>query len=292
MYPALVGSIWQSFEAKPKQALKLLRVESTTKKIVQKAGVTGVGLPTFVEEGADTPTDTMIPLPAKTFRMLKYGLGIGASREIIADDDHGLMTRRSEILGESIAESIEIQGFSVFNNAFDATNYPTPDGVALLSASHPAYKAGGLRSNLLGTPADLDQDSLELMLIDWENLTDHRGFFQMNPDPVLLVPPNYRFTAMEITKSDQRSDSANNAINALKYAETGPLRVMVSPYLTDPDAWFLVSPKRNELYWFWRERPYPSKDYWEKSETGVVYLRYRADYGAAGDRGIMGTPGA
>lgn len=292
MYPALVGSIWQSFQAKRKLALRLLRVETTTKKIVQKAGVTGVGLPVFVEEGADTPTDSMVPLPAKTFRMLKYGLGIGASREIIADDDHGLMSRRSEILGESIAESMEIQGFSIFNNAFDASGYPTPDGVALLSASHPAYKAGGLRSNLLGTPADLDQDSLELALTDYENLTDHRGFFQNNPDPVLLVSPLNRFNAYEITKSDQRSDSPNNAINALKYADSGPLDVMVSPYLTDPDAWFLVSPKRNELYWIWREKPYTARDYWEKSETGVVYLRYRADYGAAGDRGIYGTPGA
>lgn len=292
MYPALVGSIWQAFDAKPKQALKLLRTDTTTKKIVQKAGVTGVGLPTFVEEGADTPTDTLVPLPAKTFRMLKYGLGIGASREIIADDEHGLMTRRTEILGESIAESMEIQGFSVFNNAFDGTNYPLPDGQALLSANHPAYKSGGVRNNLLGTPADLTADSLELALIDYENMIDHRGFFQTNPDPVLLVAPQNRFEAFEITKSDMRSNTNNNATNPLKYAESGPLRVMVSPYLSDPDAWFLVAPKKNDLWWIWRERPYTAKDYWEKSETGVVYMRYRCDYGAVSDRGVYGTPGA
>lgn len=292
MYPALVGSIWQAFEAKPKQALEILRVETTTKKIAQKAGVTGVGLPTLVEEGADTPTDTMVPTPLKTFKMAKYGLGIGASREIVADDDHGMMTRRAEILGESIAESIEIQGFSIFNNAFDAANFPQPDGVALCSTSHPLYKAGGVGTNLLATAADLSQDSLELALIDWENMLDHRGFFQGNGNPVLLVAPLNRFDAMEITKSDQRSDTPNNAINAINYSETGPISVRVSPYLTDPDAWFLVAPKRNDLYWFWRDKPYPSRDYWEKSETGVVYLRYRADFGAAGWRGCYGTPGA
>jgi hypothetical protein len=292
MLPAITGAIWQAFDAKPKQAMKLLRVETTTKKIIQKAGVTGVGLPTFVEEGADTDTDTMMQLPPKTYRMLKYGLGIGASRELVADDEHGIISRRAEILGESIAEGLEIQGFSVVNNGFDATNYPGPDGKALFSLTHPAYKAGGVRSNLLAVAADLDQDSLELALIDYENMTDHRGFFQVNPNPVLLVAPQNRFTAYEITKSDQRSDTGNNAINALKYAETGPLNVMVSPYLTDPDAWFLIAPKKNDLLWVWREKPYTARDYWEKSETGVVYVRYRADFGFSTERGTYGTPGA
>jgi hypothetical protein len=292
MLPAITGGAWQAFEAKPKLGLKLLGSETTGKKIIQKAGVTGVGLPALVLEGGDTDTDTMVQLPAKTYRMAKYGLGIGASRELVADDEHGIISRRAEMLGESIAESIEIQAASVFNNAFDVTNYPGPDGVALCSLTHPAYKAGGVRVNLLATAADLDVASLELALIDYENMVDHRGFFQSLPTPKLLVAPANRFNAMEITKSNMRSDTANNAINAFDYAENGRIDPLVWAYLTDPDAWFLVAPKKNELLWVWRERPYTAKDYWEKSETGVVYLRYRADFGFHGDRGIYGTPGA
>jgi len=292
MLPAITGSVWEAFDAKPKQGLMLLGNESTQKKIIQKAGVTGVGLPALVQEGADTDTDTFVQLPTKTYRIAKYGLGIGASRELVADDEHGIITQRSEMLGESIAESIEIQAFSVLNNGFDETNFPGPDGKALFSLTHPAYKAGGVRINLLSSAADLDVASLELALIDYENMVDHRGFFQRLPTPRLLVSPTNRFNAYEITKSNQRSDTANNAVNAFKYGENGNIEPMVSAYITDPDSWFLVAPKKNGMLWVWRERPYTAKDYFEKSETGVVYLRYRADFGFHSDRGVYGTPGA
>ena len=292
MLPAITGGVWESFDAKPKQGLMLLGSETTQKKIIQKAGVTGVGLPALILEGADADTDTFVQLPTKTYRMAKYGLGIGASRELVADDEHGIISQRAEMLGESIAESMEIQAFSVLNNAFDVTNYPGPDGVALCSLTHPAYKAGGVRINLLASAADLDVASLELALIDYENMVDHRGFFQRLPTPRLLVAPLNRFNAYEITKSNQRSDTPNNATNAFKYGENGNIEPMVSAYLTDPDAWFLVAPKKNGMLWVWREKPYTAKDYFEKSETGVVYLRYRADFGFHSDRGVYGTPGA
>lgn len=292
MLPAMTGTAWGAYEAARKLGLKLLGSESTTQSIIQKAMMAGVGLPALIQEGADADTDTFVQLPSKTFRPAKYGLGIGASRELVSDDKHGIISQRSKMLGESIAESMEIQAASVFNNAFDATNYPGPDGKALCSLTHPAYKAGGVRINLLSSAADLDVASLELALIDYENMVDHRGFFQTLPTPKLLVAPANRFNAYEITKSDMRSDTANNSTNAFKYSEGGNIEPLVWKYLTDPDAWFLVAPQNNELLWVWRERPYPGKDYFEKSETGVLYLRYRADFGFYGDRGIYGTPGA
>src|SRR4051812_40166669 len=124
MLPAMTGGAWAAYDSKPKQGLKLLGSETTTRKIIQKAGVAGVGLPALVIEGADTNTDSFVQLPSKIYRSAKYGLGIGASRELVMDDEHGIISRRAEKLGESIAESIEMQAFSVFNNAFDATNYP------------------------------------------------------------------------------------------------------------------------------------------------------------------------
>ena len=292
MLPAITGRVVQTFERARRVGDSLLPDESTTKSIIQKAMIAGVGLPHLVQEGADTDTDTFVSLPSKTFRPLKYGLGIGASRELVEDDEFGIINQRSDMLGDSISESIEIQRASVLNNAFDATNFPGPDAKALCSLTHPAYKSGGNRVNLLAVAADLDQASLELALIDWENMVDHRGFFQTLPDPSLVVATANRFNAYEITKSDMRSDTANNATNALRYSEGGRIEPIVWKYLTDPDAWFLVAPGRNHMLWVWRKKPYTSKDYWEKTETGVVYYRYRADFGFYGDFGIYGTPGA
>ena len=91
-----------------------------------------------------------------------------------------------------------------------------------------------------------------------------------------------------------RSDTANHTANAFQYTEQGgPIESLVWPYLTDPDAWFLVAPPaQTQMVWLDRKAPYTKSDYTEKNETGTVYLRYRADYGFYGWAGVYGSPGA
>lgn len=292
MLPALNAKIWATFKAKPRQFDKLMRVETTSRSIEQFAQVAGVGLPTLIEEGEDIGTDSMVQGYHKTFKPAKYGLGIAASQELVEDDKVGVISRRSVALANSINQAREIQAASVYNNAFD-TNYALPDACALCSASHPLVKAGGTQSNLLSVAADLDVASLELALTDWELMKTHEGFLQMLPTPRLLVASANRWNAAEILQSQMRSDTANNATNAFRYTESGgTIDPIIWAYLTDPDAWFLVAPpEETEIVWLDRKPPYTKSDYVEKSETGYVYMRYRADYGPYGWRGVYGTPG-
>jgi hypothetical protein len=198
-------------------------------------------------------------------------------------------------LSNSVGQAREIQAASVYNNGFDSTGaYYGPDGVALFSSSHPLIKAGGVQNNLLSVASDLDVASLEMALTDWELTKTHEGFLQMLPTPRLLVASNNRWNAAEILKSQQRSDTANNATNAFKFTETGgQIDSIVWPYLSDPDAWFLVGPPdETEMIWLDRKAPYTKSDYVEKNETGYVFMRYRATYGFYGWRAVYGTPGA
>src|ERR1041385_7090260 len=117
----------------------------------------------------------------------------------------------------------------------------------------------------------------------------------MLPTPRVLVAAANRWNVTEILKSQMRSDTANHTANAFSLGtETGgTIEPLIWPYLTDPDAWFLVGPpSETETMWLDRKAPYTKSDYVEKSETGYVYMRYRSDYGAYGWRGIYGTPGA
>jgi hypothetical protein len=295
MLPALNAKIWQSFRAKAPMYPQILNTDTTGRPIEQFSQITGVGLPTLVPEGEDTTTDMMLQGFSKTFKPAKWGLGIAASQELVEDDKVGIISRRAGALSNSIYQAREIQAASVLNNAFDVTNFAGPDAVALCSATHPLVKAGGAQSNILAAAADLDVASLELALTDWELIKTHEGFLQMLPKPRVLVASQNRWNVGEILKSQQRSDTANNASNAFRNSteQGGPIESLVWAYLTDPDAWFLVAPPaETEMLWLDRKPPYTKSDYVEKNETGYVYMRYRADYGFYGWRGLYGTPGA
>lgn len=295
MLPALNAKIWQNFKAKKFLYNQVLNTDTTTRSIEQFAQVAGVGLATAVGEGEDTPTDTFVQGYYKTFKPAKYGLGIAASQELVEDDKWGVISRRAVALSNSIYQSREIQGASVFNNGFSGS-YNGPDGVPLFSASHPLVKAGGTQNNILSTAADLDVGSLELALTDWELIKTHEGFLQLLPTPRVLTASANRWNVTEILKSQTRSDTANRvSINAFQDGtETGQaIEPLVWPYLTDPDAWFLVAPaSETETMWLDRKAPYTKSDYVEKNETGYIYMRYRADFGFFGWRGVYGTPGA
>jgi hypothetical protein len=294
MLPALNAKIWQTFRQKKPMCPQLLDQQTTTRSIEQFSQMAGVGLPSKVAEGEDTPTDAFVQGFNKTFKPVKWGLGIAASQELVEDDKFGIISKRAVALSESIYYARELQAAGVYNNAFDGTNYPGPDGKALCAADHPLVKAGGVQANLIAVAADLDVASLEVGLTDWELIKDHRGFLQLLSKPRLLVAAANRWNSMEITKSSMRSDTANNTINAFQYGENGgAIDPLIWAQLTDPDAWFLVAqPSECEQVWIDRKAPYTKSDYTEKNETGTVYMRYRSDVGFFGWKGIYGSPGA
>ncbi len=292
--PALNAKIFKQLKRKPSIFRQILNTDTTTRSIEQYTSMTGVGLPVLIGEAEDASVDSMVQGFPKTYRPLKYGLGIACSQELIEDDKMGIVAQRSVALANSINEAREVQAASVFNNGFDGTNFPGPDGKALFASDHPLIKAGGTQSNILAVAADLDVASLELALTDWELIKTHEGFLQMLSTPRVVVASQNRWNVAEILKSQMRSDTANHTVNAFNYTETGgTINPIVWPRLSDPDAWFLVGPpEETGTLWLDRKAPYSSSDYVERSETGYVWLRYRAVVGFHDWVGVYGTPGA
>ena len=135
-----------------------------------------------------------------------------------------------------MAQTKQIKGASVLNNAF-STGSPIGDGAALCSAAHPSLS--GNQNNLLATPADLNETSLEDVLIQVAGFTDERGLKIAVRGTKLLIPKELQFIAERIINSNLRSGTADNDVNAMKSMGMLPEGAVVNHFFTDADAWFV-----------------------------------------------------
>lgn len=97
----------------------------------------------------------------------------------------------------------------------------TPDGAALISASHTTPAGGSSITNIGGTGALSEENLTANILVGQENMVTSAGTsIPYNPDMLIVgnVEPMVK-KAMQITGSDQVESTANNAIN--KYGPNG-----------------------------------------------------------------------
>jgi phage major head subunit gpT-like protein len=209
--------------------------------------------------------DNFNPLYETTFTHKEYAKGVAIERKLMDDNRTGQIKRKAQSLGFSFGTTVATHMSSVLNNAFSAS-YLGADAVALCSNSHPVNKNSSDVFDNLGTTA-LSYDAVVATLIAGQNMDNDRG----NPMPIvydtLYVPTALQGTAFEIIKALSKPGGANNDANALNYISGAPLNVVVDPYLSDANNWFMVSkPMANmHMLWFWRVRPEialdPSSDY-------------------------------
>jgi len=286
--PALHKVALDEYDSYPLLYPEIFNVETSDRSIEQDTEVSGVGLLAAIAETEPITTDQPTGGYNKTYRHNKYGLSIPTSEEMISDDKWRLVKASHQSLGKSTKETQELQAWGVINSGFSTNGY---DGVPLFSASHPLVKAGGVQSNT-GTSADLSDLSLKAALTQFEGMKDHAGLLQRVQPRKLIVAPDNRWMAYQLTGNPNEPGTANRNINTLKNAQDGMPTPMVIPYLTDADAWFLFAePKRTKLMWFWRRRPYAKTWVEEANEVGYYAMRYRASWGWSGYLGCWGNPG-
>jgi hypothetical protein len=164
------------------------------------------------------------------------------------------------------------------------------DGAPLLSASHPTQ--AGNQSNILATPADLSEVSLEAILIQIADMKDDRGLRVAAQGTQLVIPTAYTFVAERLLESQLRTATADNDINAIRQGGYLPQGYHIMRRLTDSDQWFVQTDIPDGLKMFQRS---PMKKGMEGDfETGNVRykVRERYSFGATDWRGIFGSQGA
>lgn len=253
----------------------------------------GFGLAAPKPEGASIQYDNDGEGYKTRFTNVVYGLGYIVTREEIEDSQYKMISeRRSAELGRSMNSTKNIVHANVLNRGFSGS-YLGGDGVPLFSASHPTIS--GLQSNLL-TAADLSEAALEDAATRIMTMQNARGHVIGVQPQTLVIHPSEWPNAMRILDSDKQSgaktDSTNtNNVNALKVAGVVK-KVVMDPYLTDPDAWFLTTDLPQGLLSLQRRELEFTKDNDFDTENAKAKSTERYATGWADWRGVLGSTGA
>lgn len=206
--------------------------------------------------------DSFAPLDETTFTHKEYAKGVAIERKLWDDDRSGQIKRKAQSLGYAFGTTIATHMSSVLNNAF-SDSYLGADGEPLCETNHGVNSVSSSTFSNTGTTA-LSYDAVVATLIAGHDLNDDRG----NPLPIvydtLYVPTALQATAYEIVNAIGKPGSADNDANFLN---SQGLQVVVDPYLSDANNWFMLnrSMAQMHLLWFWRVRPEialdPSSDY-------------------------------
>ena len=217
-------------------------------------------------------------------------LAFSITEEAIEDNLYDrLAARYTKALARSMAQTKQIKAAAILNNAFDTTA-PIGDGAALCSSAHPSLS--GNQRNQLSVAADLNETSLEQMLIDIAGITDERGLKVAIRGVKLVIPKEHQFIAERLLNSDLRPGTADNDTNANRSMGMLPEGAVVNHFLTDTDAYFILTDAPNGFKMFNRS---PIKTAMEGDfDTGNMRFKARERYsfGVSDWRSVFGTAGA
>ena len=228
----------KSFEQLWKQFAK---VKKSKRAYEEDAYWAGIGLVPLKPEGQAIDYDEPVEGPTKRWSHRTYGLGIKITEELIEDslyDDLPTeMSQMNEMFTNAVNETLEVLGHDVINSGTGTTAHT--DGLSLaIFATGKTRLRGGTWDNLLSPPSDLSATSLQASLDTFENTRDDTGKIQVIRAKEIWVNQANAWKAKELLNSAYDPESANNAINALKERN---LQLVVSPYLTDTDAFTLFA---------------------------------------------------
>lgn len=249
------------------------------------------GLLTVKPEGQNITYDDFMQGFSKLYEHTVFASGFILTREEIDDNQYAeLAQQRSKMLGRSARETKENVASNVLNRAFNSS-YTGADGLELCSTVHLLEK-GGTYKNELTTAADLSEASLEQACIDIMDFRDGANKLMAAQPRKLIIPRALSFEAERILKSVLQNDSAQNAINALRSKGVLPEGYRVNHYLTDTDAFFIMTNVPNGMKHFQRDSLEVKNDTDFDSENMKFKVRERYVFGWTDPRGIFGSPGA
>lgn len=266
----------------------LFNVQGSTRAYEQVSAPGAMGIDAWEQyENTGTPGKADFDQGFKsTYTHRTYTLEYEVKRELLEDSNMQEITRGSSQLGDSAALKREVDGASVFNNAFNDT-FAGGDGVGLVSTAHPysPMKPGSTQSNEFTYP--LTKDNVRLMREAMMAFTDDNGNKIAVTPNMILVPPALEDDALPIAGSLLDPSSGNNAINP----QAGRWQVQPWHYLTASSAWFMIDTAlmKQSLDWFNRIPLSILPKEGDKTYFATWVARMRYSFGWSGWQWIAGS---
>ena len=292
--PGLNSLFGMSYDEYTQEYAEIFSVEDSQRAFEEEVLITGFGGAPTKSEGASVSFDNATESYTSRYTHETIALAFALTEEAVEDNLYDALGKRyTKALARSMANSKEIKGSNVLNNAF-SSSYTGGDSVSLINTGH-TLAGGGTAANRATSMADLNETSLEDALIDISDFTDDRGLTISVQAEKLVVPSELVFVADRILNSQGRPGSADNDLNAIKSTGVLPGGYTVNHYLTAPDAFFLltsVTTGGEGLKMFQRSAMETSME--PDFSTGNIRYKARERYsfGWSDWRGIYGSQGA
>ena len=283
---ALFGLEYKRYE---NQHAEIYTTESSDRAFEEEVMLSGFAQAQTKSEGSGVVFDNAQETFTARYTHETVALAFAITEEAIEDNLYDrLASRYTKALARSMANTKQVKAVQPLINGFGT--FQSGDNVSLFNASHPTI--AGTVSNTLAVAADLNETSLEQSLIDIAAMTDERGLKIASRGVKMVIPSELQFTAERLMKSQGRVGTADNDINAIASMGMVPQGYRVNNFLTDPDAFYIITDVPNGMKYFDRA---PIKTAMEGDfDTGNVRYKARERYsfGVSDYRGIFASPGA
>ena len=290
LWPGL-NKVWgKEYNDYPVEWDKLFEHNKSDRAYEEDLGLSSFGLANVKAEGAPISYDTERQGFTSRYNNVVYALGFIITREIYEDDQYGKIGgQKAKALARSMRQTKETNGANIYNRAFSGS-YVGGDGVSMINSAHPNV-AGGTFSNQIAVASDLSEAALEQAVIDIAGFRDDRGLLIAAKAEKLVIPYQQQFEAKRILGADGRVGTDLNDPNVLK--DMGIFsNVITNHYLTDADAWFILTSVKDGVKYFERRADQFEMDNDFDTENAKFKATARYAFGWSDPRAVYGSQGA
>ena len=285
---ALFGLEYKQYE---QEHTAIYTTESSDRAFEEEVMLSGFAQASVKPEGSAVKFDQAQETFTARYTNETIALAFAITEEAIEDNLYDkLASRYTKALARSMAQTKQVKAAAPLNNGLPGGTFTSGDGVTLFNTAHPTV--AGTFSNTLAVAADLNETSLEQSMIDIAALTDERGLKIAAKATSMVIPSALQFTADRLMNSAGRVGTADNDINAIRNMGMIPGGYSVNHFLTDTDAFYLITDVPNGMKHFERA-PLNTKMEGDFDTGNVRYkARERYVFGVSDPRGIFASPGA
>ena len=291
LLPGLNALFGMEYAGYGEEHKEVYEVETSERSFEEETKLSGFSAAPVKNEGQAIQYDNAQEAWTARYNHETIALGFSITEEAIEDNLYDSLSKRyTKSLARAMSYTKQVKAAAVLNNGFSAA-YTGGDGQSLYSTAHPLV-SGGTNSNTFTTQADLNETSLEAAVIQIAAWTDERGLLIAAKPRKLIIPTGLMFVAKRLLDTELRVGTTDNDLNALKAMGSIPEGYTVNHFLTDTNAWFLLTDVPNGLKHFVRTPLANSMD--GDFDTGNVRYKSRERYsfGWSDPLGTFGSAGS
>jgi hypothetical protein len=267
VYHKILGAVWKDEEEKTEPTWKsYLQEKSTEKKYFDDVELVEPDLWRETDEGGDMDLDEYSQGIIKRYEAKKFTKRLVIPEELKEDSQYPEIYDAVRMLQNTCRLTQDYDAVALLNDSFAGTTDSglTGDNVAVCSASH-VIRGGSTVSNIISPALSPSNSSVQAMLIAAEKMPGTNGRVRSIKLLKIVCATNSKWRFREILRSEDKDDTANRSINAVKGELSGDPQSV--PYMSSTtNYWGVTDVKRGGMF-IWRRKPRFKAGNMQENET-------------------------